>query len=223
MTVGDEVIEYMKIKLGGGFLGAEVSGERRISIKITPSALRDAVKAMKEKYPELRFITISTVDHGLDFEFLHHFSIDGSVVTLRSLVPKEDGTLQSIVDIIPAASLIEREISDLFGVKVLNHPNMRNLILTEDWPDNKRPLKKPFETDLPKKIRPVAEALISKSCVASISTFIQRRRVDGGLPKTPPFAFADEEDLEEFHGIIKDTGLDRKVGFDWERKSLRYK
>jgi len=100
---------------GSDILDATVPRERRIFIRIKPTALRKAVNALKQNYSTLRFMTISVVDHGLDFEFLHHFHVDGAVVTLRTVKPKEDNTLESITDIIPAANFIEREIIDLLA------------------------------------------------------------------------------------------------------------
>lgn len=224
MTVSEnEIIAYLKQQLGEDLIEASKPRERRVFARIKLTALRKAVNAMKRRYQTLRFMTISTVDHGLDFEFLYHFHIDGAVVTLRSEKRKEDNTLESIVDMIPAANFIEREIAELFGIKLVNHPKPQYLILTKDWPDDKRPLRRPLEGELPKQARPVAEALISTSCVAPISAFMQKKREEAGLPKTPPFAFTDEKAMQEFHGIMKDTSLAKKAGFDWKKKRLRHK
>jgi Ni,Fe-hydrogenase III component G len=219
----NEILAYLQQELREDLIEASIPRERRIFARIKPEALRKAINAMKKRYETLRFMTISTVDHGLDFEFLYHFHIDGAVVTLRSTKPKEDNTLESIVDLIPAADFIEREIADLFGTELVNHPKPQHLILTKDWADDKRPLRRSLKGELPKQARPVAEALISTSCVAPISAFIQKKREEAGLPRTPPFAFTNEKTMREFHGIIKDTNLDKKAGFDWEKKRLRYK
>ena len=219
----NSIISYMRQTLGSDLIDAKTPRERRVFLRIKSSALRKAVEALKNHYSTLRFITISTVDQGLDFEFLHHFHVDGMVVTLRSVKPKEDNTLESIADLIPAANFIEREITDLFGIKVMNHPKPGNLILTKDWPEDKRPLRKPLEGELPSQARPVAEALISTSCVAPISRFIERKREEAGLPKTPPFAFTDEKSMEEYHKLMRDTSLSKKAGFDWKKKKLRYR
>ena len=219
-----EVINYLRDELGGDFLEAYKQRERRIFVRVKPSAVRKVVRLLKNRYSMLRFMTISAVDGGLDMEYLYHFHIDGVVLTVRSIKPKEDNTLESIADLIPAANFIEREISDLFGVTLVNHPEPEHgLVLTKDWPDDKRPLKKPFEGILPPKARPVAEALISSSCVAPVSLFIQRKREAAGLSKSAGFAFADEKSMSEFHNVIKDTNLSEKVGFDWEKRRLRYK
>jgi len=223
MTTENEIMEYMQQELGADLIEAAMPRERRVSVKIKPVALRKAVNALKKEYSMLRFITISAIDQGLDFEFLHHFHVDETVLTLRSLKPKEDNTLESIVDLIPAANFIEREIADLFGVKLLGHPQPQYLILTKDWPEKNRPLRGPLEGKLPPQARPVAEALMSTSCVAPVSTLMQKRREEAGLPRTPPFAFTDEKAMQEFQGLIKGTGLDEKAGFDWEKKRLRYR
>jgi Ni,Fe-hydrogenase III component G len=223
MVSENEIIAYLKRELGEDLVEASKPSERRVFVRIKPAALRKAVNNLKRQYQTLRFMTLSTVDHGLDFEFLHHFHVDGAVVTLRSVKRKEDNTLESIVDLIPAASFIEREVADLFGVKLVNHPQPQHLILTKDWPDDKRPLRRPMEGELPPQARSVTEALISTSCVAPISGFVQKKREEAGLPRTPPFAFTDEKAMQEFQGIIKDTSLSKKTGYDWKKKRLRYK
>jgi Ni,Fe-hydrogenase III component G len=221
----NSIIEKMRRGLGPDFIEAESPRERRIFMRITPKGLRKAVNALKQEYPELRLMTISAVDHGLDLEFLYHFHVNGNglVVTLRSVKPKEDNTLESIVDLIPAAFFIEREIADLFGVKLANNPRPEPLILTKNWPDEKRPLRRSMEGELPLQARPSAETLISTSCVAPISTFIQKKREEAGLPRTPSFAFTDDKAMQEFQGIMKNTGFADKAGYDWEKKRLRYK
>lgn len=221
----NRVAERLKRELGSDFIEATQPRQRRLFIRIAPTGLRKTVTMLKQEYPELRLMTISAVDYGLDLEFLHHFHANGNglVITLRSVKPKEDNTLESIVDLIPAAYFIEREIADLFGVKLANHPKPEPLILTKDWPNEKRPLRRSMEGELPPQARPTAETLISTSCVAPISTFIQKKREEAGLPRTPPFAFTDEKAMKEFQGIMKSTGFADKAGYDWEKKRLRYK
>ncbi len=224
VSLEDDMVNCVREEVGENLVEAYKQRERRIFVRVKPEAFRDALHAIKKRYKMLRFITISAVDSGLDMEYLYHFHVEGAVLTFKVTKHKEDNTLESISDMFPAANLIEREISDLFGVKLLNHPQPEHgLVLTKDWPDDKRPLRKTFEGILPPQARPVAEALISSGCVAPISSFIQRKREDAGLPKSPAFTFTDEDAMREFHGIIRDVGLAEKAGFDWEKKRLRYK
>ncbi|MBS7604759.1 MAG: NADH-quinone oxidoreductase subunit C [Candidatus Bathyarchaeia archaeon] len=223
--IESEIMNYLKSILGADLIEVYRQRERRIFANVKSEAVRRAIEALKNKYGDMRFMTLSAVDAGLDIEYLYHFHIDGIVLTIRTIRPKENPILESIADLVPAANFIEREISDLFGIRLVNHPEPEpaGLILTKDWPEDKRPLKKPFEGVLPSKARPVAEALMASGCVAPISAFVQKKREEAGLPKSAPFPFTDEKALSEYHGIIKLSGMGERAGFDWEKKKLRYK
>lgn len=223
--IESEVMDYLRGVLGEDLLDIYRQRERRIFAKVKPTAVRRAVEALKKKYADMRFMTLSAVDSGLDIEYLYHFSIEGIVLTIKAIKPKEDPTLESIADIIPAANFIEREVSDLFGVKLVGHPepDPSGLVLTKDWPEDKRPLKRPFEGPVPPKARPVVEALIASGCVAPISAFVQKKREEAGMPKSAPFPFTNEKVLGEYQGIIRVSGMGGRVGFDWEKRRLRYK
>jgi Ni,Fe-hydrogenase III component G len=43
---------------------------------------------------------------------------------------------------IPGAEWIEREIHDILGIEIKHHPNMRRLVLADDWPEGVYPLRK---------------------------------------------------------------------------------
>ncbi len=90
-----------------------------------------------------RFIIASGVDTPEAIEILYHFSFDkrNKIVTVRVFVPKEDCKIESIASIISGANWIEREIAELLGVKFLNHPNPKRLLLAEDWPEGNYPLR----------------------------------------------------------------------------------
>ncbi|MGQ9565447.1 MAG: NADH-quinone oxidoreductase subunit C [Candidatus Bathyarchaeales archaeon] len=222
MVNEQEIIKDMKQTLANDVFEAESPKERRVFLRIKPEALRKAVKTLTQKY-ETRLITISAVDHGLDLEFLHHFHVGGNVVTFRTVKPKEDNTIDSVVDIVPAANFIEREISDLFGAKFTNHPQFQPLILPANWPNDKRPLRKPHGVDLPSQAKASAEALISSGCVFSVSSFIEKKRVEAGLPRAPPLTFTDEKAMKEFQSLMEESGFSEKVGYDMEKKRLRYR
>lgn len=71
-------------------------------------------------------------------------------IILRASVPPEAPQFTSLVNAIPAVNWQEREVQDLFGLKVIGHPNPRRCALHDDWPDV-HPLRKDFDlkTELP--------------------------------------------------------------------------
>lgn len=50
--------------------------------------------------------------------------------------------LESITSLFKSANWSEREMYDMFGIKIINHPNMKRLLMPDDWYDY--PLKKTY-------------------------------------------------------------------------------
>ncbi len=65
-------------------------------------------------------------------------------VLVRVPIPADKPELNSLTDAVHAANWQEREIQDLFGIKLLGHPNPRRCVLHDDWPDV-HPLCKDFD------------------------------------------------------------------------------
>jgi Ni,Fe-hydrogenase III large subunit/Ni,Fe-hydrogenase III component G len=63
-------------------------------------------------------------------------------VTVASAV---GGVYRSLTPQIYAADRYEREIADMFGLTPLGHPDLRPLVLYDDWPQNAYPLRKDFD------------------------------------------------------------------------------
>ena len=63
------------------------------------------------------------------------------VVRLNS----NDAAIDSITPVWPAANFYEREIFDLFGVHIGGHPNLRRIMMPEDWQGH--PLRKDYPVE----------------------------------------------------------------------------
>jgi Ni,Fe-hydrogenase III component G len=93
----------------------------------------------------LRFVIATGIDSDDCFEVLYHFSNDetGCVVTVKAFIrDRVNPAIESITPFLPGAEWIEREIHDILGIDIRNHPNLRRLILADDWPDGVYPLRK---------------------------------------------------------------------------------
>ena len=66
-----------------------------------------------------RFVTMTVVDKGEEFDIFYHFDLDYEMVNCQ-LVLKKGATLPSISKICFAAVIVENEIQDLFGITVSN-------------------------------------------------------------------------------------------------------
>ncbi len=97
-----------------------------------------------------RFVIATVIDSDHYYEILYHFSHDetGTVLTVKSLIrDREKPSVESISPVIPGAQWIEREMHDLMGVEFRNHPDMRRLILADDWPEGVYPLRKEVKNE----------------------------------------------------------------------------
>ena len=117
---------------------------RRHDIEIASANIGKATKLLAKDLA--RLITISALSTNRGFELLYHFHIEGAILTLKTEVAKRDASMDSIASILPAAELIEHEIEELLGVTFPGNPRKTNFILPEDWPKDKKPLKKDDET-----------------------------------------------------------------------------
>ena len=63
---------------------------------------------------------------------------------LRLKIPLADGeTPASLVEIWPTANWLEREIFDMFGISFSRHPDMKRILLPEEWQGH--PLRKDYD------------------------------------------------------------------------------
>jgi NADH:ubiquinone oxidoreductase subunit C len=75
------------------------------------------------------------VDWKTHFTMVYHLSSTQyrHSMVLKAKVDSEIPQIESLVKFYKTAEMLEREVYDLFGVQFLNHPDLRRLLLTEDW------------------------------------------------------------------------------------------
>jgi len=122
----------------------EQKSENRIFLLCEAQNSYAVSKFLFEDVP-LRFVIATGIDSEDCFEILYHFSNDetGCFVTVKAFIrDRENPSIESIAPFIPGAEWIEREIHDILGIDFNNHPDMRRLILADDWPEGVYPLRK---------------------------------------------------------------------------------
>ena len=64
-------------------------------------------------------------------------------IVIKSKLNRDNAEIESVANIWRTAEFHEREAAELFGVNFLNHPDLRKLILPDDWEGY--PLRKDYE------------------------------------------------------------------------------
>jgi Ni,Fe-hydrogenase III component G len=139
MTIADKIKE----KLANQIVNWYQHSPRRFYISINPADIREVAKIIFKDLG-LRFSIASAQDKPEGLEILYHFSFDqtGEIFSLRVLVSdKQKPEIDSLASLFPAAEWIEREMWELLGINFIGHPNLKRLLLSEDWPEGKFPLR----------------------------------------------------------------------------------
>lgn len=102
----------------------------------------------KEMYfPHL--LTITGLDEGDKFGIIYHLAHDsGVVLNLKTSVPRGNPVLKTVTEIFAGADIYERELVDLFGVKVEGLPAGNRYPLPDNWPQGQYPLRKDWKADV---------------------------------------------------------------------------
>ena len=66
-------------------------------------------------------------------------------IRLSVTLTEEDAAVDSITTVWPSANYYEREIFDLFGIRFDGHPNLRRILMPDDW--NGFPLRKDYPVE----------------------------------------------------------------------------
>lgn len=79
----------------------------------------------------------------LSYHILSHAYKDR--IRLRVMLDEADPVIDSITSIWPGANYFEREVFDLFGIRFEGHPNLRRILMPDDWQGY--PLRKDYPVE----------------------------------------------------------------------------
>lgn len=133
--VPDAVIED-----GIQFLNVTVSSDKLLS-------LAENLRNNPDTHFDYLFC-LSGVDWVSYFSVVYHLSSttkNHSIVLKAKISDRINPCIESVCRIWRTAEFHEREVFDLFGIRFLNHPDLRRLLLEDDWEGY--PLRKDYVDD----------------------------------------------------------------------------
>jgi Ni,Fe-hydrogenase III component G len=140
-----EVLTKIKSELGDRLVDLQQPIDKRWYLSVQPDVIPDTARVLWSDL-NARFQTASGVDAPREIELLYHWALDslGLVITVRTHIDRDQPEIASISHICPAASWIEREMWELLGIWFTDHPDLRHLLLQDDWPEGKYPLRRDY-------------------------------------------------------------------------------
>lgn len=118
------------------------------------NGFKDLIRYLKED-PEWQMdylVDITAVDYLPEerlerFEMVYHLNSFQFGRRLRIKVPltEEDAEIETLSDLWPAADWLEREVWDMFGIRFKGNPDLKRLLMHEEF--NGHPLRKDYPFD----------------------------------------------------------------------------
>jgi len=109
---------------------------------------------------------ISGVDMLDHLEVVYHVRsiVRGQLLQIKVRLDQEKPELDSVVSVWPTANWLERETYDLFGIKFAGHPDLRRMLLDDDFEGY--PLLKSFH-QVPMTVKPPATTQVDPNTAVS--------------------------------------------------------
>jgi NADH-quinone oxidoreductase subunit C len=120
-----------------------------LTLTIAPEAIRAAAATLQAAGYNF-FEDMTAVDwhpsaprfqlsyHILSHSFKEH-------IRLRVMVDEAEPAVDSITPVWPSANYYEREVFDLFGIRFEGHPNLRRILMPDEWEGH--PLRKDYPVE----------------------------------------------------------------------------
>ncbi len=177
-----KALELLKEKFPEAILGEE-SSAGQVSVYVKRERL---LPVMRFLHAELQFDHLADLC-GVDylgwkgknkkaerFEVVYNlYSIpQRAFLRVKVSVPEEDPWVPSVTSIWEVANWFEREVYDMLGVRFEGHPDLRRLLMPEDWEGH--PLRKDYPLEIEEEW-PAYQDLKQKACELSRFEWGERR------------------------------------------------
>jgi len=142
----EETLDRIRERFAGDIVEFVDKSHNRVYVEITPESL---VRVGQYLFRNLgaRFNIASGLDTRSHIEILYHFTVEDLdlLISLRVKLDRANPEIDSLAPSFEAANWIEREMHELLGIGFRGHPDLRRLLLPEQWPEGVYPLRQDYE------------------------------------------------------------------------------
>lgn len=139
----EKIAPVEEIKQKFGYI--EVDEQKAVNVPV--DKLLEFMQALKEEY-ELNYLTnLTAADYPEENIFQVVYNLvsltKGYVLMVRTTVDRENPVVPSVFPIWGGANWQEREVYDLMGIEFTGHPNLKRVLLDENFEGH--PLRKDYQ------------------------------------------------------------------------------
>jgi NADH-quinone oxidoreductase subunit C len=129
-----------------------------LGVSLGAASLLEAMRALRDVHGYRYYVLGTAIETETAFEVAHAVrnEVTGDTLFVRTAVSKESPGVDSIAFVYAGAEWHEREIFDLFGVNFHGHPDLRRLLMPDEYVGH--PLRKSFAMDTPWGYRPATSS-----------------------------------------------------------------
>ena len=104
-------------------------------VRIPVAEVAAVLRRLRDELGFERLVDLTAVDdpgreERFELNYLVHSMADNAWLRLKA---RTAGEAPSAVSVFPGLNWYEREVYDLFGVRFADHPDLRRIMLPEDW------------------------------------------------------------------------------------------
>jgi NADH-quinone oxidoreductase subunit C len=134
------IAQRVRTALADGAVTGTAYAREQATLEIAPAAVYDvlAYLSQEDEEPWTRMMSLHGVDYlpeeprlGVHYQLLSMERTDRLCVKTR--IGADDPHLPTVIDLFPTADYQEREVYDMFGVVFDGHPDMRRILMPEDY------------------------------------------------------------------------------------------
>ena len=141
----EKIKAQLEAKFGGDISEMTIQRRNRVWFEIKTERLPELAEFMHAGgYDHLA--TITGFDGGETLGANYHLTDTHDMVTVRARSPRANPHLPTVTGVFPGAVPYERELEDLFGIKIDGLAPGRRYPLPDDFPAGQHPLRKDWKT-----------------------------------------------------------------------------
>ncbi|MBI2285010.1 MAG: NADH-quinone oxidoreductase subunit C [Bacteroidetes bacterium] len=117
-----------------------------LNVQVEPAQWKELARGLRNSAMHFDYLfCLTCVDWKTHMTMVYHLSSTSHRhnIVVKAKVDRSQPEIETVCDIWRTAEFHEREVFELFGVVFLSHPDLRKLILTDDFEGY--PLRKDFE------------------------------------------------------------------------------